>query len=225
VDFLFVHGTTQSPAAWRPVEELLRQRGHRTVAVDLPTDRPELLAADYAAIARAQVGDALAPVLVGHSGAGLLMPAIARAVGASHLVWVAAMIPGPVSLADELAVETGEMFNPEWRGLTEPPTADPVVASYFLFHDCDLAGVRAGLRTLRLFYPAATYREVHPLPDLPSTCVLPRDDRTLRPSWMRRAARERLGVEAIEVDGGHCPQTSRPGTLAAVLGAVRPRLV
>ena len=96
---------------------------------------------------------------MGHSGAGLLMPAIARAVAASHLVWVAAMIPGPVSLADELTVDTGEMFNPEWRSLAEPPTADPVVAAYFLFHDCDLAGVRAGLRTLRLFYPAATYRE------------------------------------------------------------------
>ncbi|WP_447004835.1 alpha/beta fold hydrolase [Saccharothrix isguenensis] len=111
-----------------------------------------------------------APVPVGHSGAGLLMPAIAR-------------------------------------------------AAYFLFHDCDLADVRAGLQSLRLFYPASAYREVHELPRLPSTYVLPRDDRTLRPSWMRRAARERLGVEAIEVDGGHCPQTSRPETLAAVLGA------
>ena len=57
-----MHGTTQSPAAWRPVEDLLRQRGHRTVAVDLPTARPELRAVDYAAIARAQSGDALAPV-------------------------------------------------------------------------------------------------------------------------------------------------------------------
>jgi pimeloyl-ACP methyl ester carboxylesterase len=96
-----------------------------------------------------------------------------------------------------------------------------VTAAYFLFHDCDLAGVHAALRDVRLFHPVAVYREVHPLPgDVPSTCVLPREDRTLRPAWMRRAARERLGVEAVEVDGGHCPHTSRPEVVAELISPV-----
>jgi hypothetical protein len=55
------------------------------------------------------------------------------------------------------------------------------------------------------------------MPDLPSTFVLPREDRTLRAEWMRRAATERLGVTPVEVDGGHCPHTSRPEVVANVL--------
>jgi pimeloyl-ACP methyl ester carboxylesterase len=51
----------------------------------------------------------------------------------------------------------------------------------------------------------------------PSTYVLPVEDRTLTPAWMRRVARERLGTEAVEVPGGHCPHVSRPEHLAALL--------
>jgi pimeloyl-ACP methyl ester carboxylesterase len=34
---------------------------------------------------------------------------------------------------------------------------------------------------------------------------------------MRRAAKERLGVDAVEVPGGHCPHVSRPEQVAALL--------
>ena len=34
------------------------------------------------------------------------------------------------------------------------------------------------------------------------------------------AARERLGVEAIELPGGHCPHVSRPAHLAEVLSTL-----
>jgi pimeloyl-ACP methyl ester carboxylesterase len=217
MDYVFVHGTTQSPAAWRPVTEILEAQGHRTFLVDLPVHQPTLLAADYAEIAGGQVTEAEDPVLVGHSGAGLLLPEIARRVDAAHLVWLAAMVPGPTSLQDEIRADVAAMFNPEWSSLQEPPTADPVVAAYFLFHDCDLATTRQALTTLRLFHPVAVYQEVHALPDLPSTYVLPREDRTLRADWMRRAARDRLGVTPVEVDGGHCPHTSRPRAVADVL--------
>jgi hypothetical protein len=56
------------------------------------------------------------------------------------------------------------------------------------------------------------------MPDLPpSTYVLPVDDRTLTPDWMRRAARERLKADPVEVPGGHCPHVSRPEHVAALL--------
>ncbi|UIJ61757.1 hypothetical protein LWP59_09095 [Amycolatopsis acidiphila] len=108
-------------------------------------------------------------------------------------------------------------MNPEWAGLTEQPTTDPGAATYFLFHDCDLATLRWGLSTLRLWYPAAVYDEpvAGPLP--PSTFVLPVGDRTLRPEWMRYTARERLGVEPVEVPGGHCPHVSHPELVADVV--------
>jgi hypothetical protein len=48
-------------------------------------------------------------------------------------------------------------------------------------------------------------------------CIVPTGDRTLRPEWMRGAARERLGVEAVEVSTGHCPHVSQPEAIASVL--------
>jgi hypothetical protein len=45
---------------------------------------------------------------------------------------------------------------------------------------------------------------------LPSTYLLPRDDRTLLPSWLARVARERLGVEPVELAGGATPTPPRP---------------
>ena len=51
----------------------------------------------------------------------------------------------------------------------------------------------------------------------PSTVVVPGHDRTLRPEWMRAAARERLGTEPVEIPGGHCPHVSRPDAIAELL--------
>lgn len=47
--------------------------------------------------------------------------------------------------------------------------------------------------------------------------IVPALDRTLRPEWMRQAARDRLGVEPVEVSAGHCPHVSCPDTIADVL--------
>jgi hypothetical protein len=77
--FVLVHGTTQSPAGWQPLARELGLRGHKAFTVDLPTDQPTLGAEDYARLVGAQVGGSVdAPVVVAHSGAGLLLPAIAR---------------------------------------------------------------------------------------------------------------------------------------------------
>jgi pimeloyl-ACP methyl ester carboxylesterase len=74
MDYVLVHGTTQSPRGWLRLTTHLESRGHRVAAVDLPTDRPEFGAADYAAIVREQVqGTVTAPVVVAHSGSGALL--------------------------------------------------------------------------------------------------------------------------------------------------------
>ena len=55
------------------------------------------------------------------------------------------------------------------------------------------------------------------LRDRPSAYLLPREDRTFTPSWMRQLATERLGVDPVELPGGHCPHVSRPDDLADIL--------
>jgi hypothetical protein len=58
------------------------------------------------------------------------------------------------------------------------------------------------------------------LPDVESTYLLARDDHAVSPEWSRRAARERLGVEPVELPGGHSPTMARPAELAAALAAL-----
>jgi pimeloyl-ACP methyl ester carboxylesterase len=182
-----------------------------------------MVADDYAEIVHAYVADRLDhPVLVAHSGAGLLLPAIAKRLTPSRLVWLAAAIPDFATGRPfvEVIRSESDLFTEEWRALREPPTADAVLSSYFLFHDCDLATLRWALTTVRLFQPAAVYSEPAPSrPACPSTYVLPREDRILTPAWMRRAAREQLGTTAVEVDGGHCPHVSRPSLIAELISS------
>ncbi|RKS05734.1 alpha/beta hydrolase family protein [Nocardiopsis sp. Huas11] len=218
MDVIFLHGTTQSPAGWGRVSDRLDALGHRTFRPDLSTDDPDAVAADHLDLVRGQVAaDVRDPVVVAHSGAGLLLPAVAAALRARHTVWVGAAVPDPggASFLDQIAAAGEEILSDEWRTLAEPPTQDPVTAAYFLFHDCDLATLRWGLSTVRLWHPMGLYGQAAQRFDpSPATFVLPARDRTLRPEWMRRVARERLGARVVEVDSGHCPQVSRPRELA-----------
>ena len=143
---------------------------------------------------------------------------IAEAVDALHEVYLAAAVPDPtgqLSFLGEMQADPAAMFNPEWFGVD--PTADPVLATYFLFHDCDLTTLRWALGTLRQFSALRNgYAEVPPRRDpsaRPSTAVVPSKDRTLRPAYLAEVARARLGTDPVELNAGHCPHvfTSRPG--------------
>jgi len=61
---------------------------------------------------------------------------------------------------------------------------------------------------------------VDALPDIERTSILCREERVIDPSWSRRMSRDLLGVDPIELDGGHSPFLSRPAELASVLAQV-----
>jgi hypothetical protein len=79
-DFALIHSTGQSATGWERLVAALDERGRSAHAVDLPTDRPELAADDYAEIMRNQIGGAYRPIVVTPSGSGVLLPAAARAL-------------------------------------------------------------------------------------------------------------------------------------------------
>ena len=54
-------------------------------------------------------------------------------------------------------------------------------------------------------------------PGIPTRVVLAQDDRFFPAPFVRRLARERLGVVADEIRGGHLPALARPEELAALL--------
>ena len=220
--FVLVHGTTQSPAGWDRLAAELRGHGHGVTTIDLPGDRPEWAPADYAQHAAAQAGNAgECPVVVAHSGAGTLLPAIAETVGAATAVWLAAYVPdltGGTSMLDDIKTQRDAMFHPDWLGMD--PNSHPRLALRFLFHDCDRPTQQWALGTLRPFSPGpAVYRHSPaPLPaDIARAAIVPASDCTLRSGWMRQAARQRLGIEPVPINTGHCPHVSRPRELADIL--------
>jgi pimeloyl-ACP methyl ester carboxylesterase len=63
----------------------------------------------------------------------------------------------------------------------------------------------------------APFAEPWPLdawPDVPTTVIAARHDRVFPLTFMRRLARERLGIAADVIDSGHLPALSRPAELA-----------
>lgn len=166
---------------------------------------------------RLQVGGIGKPVVVAHSGSGVLLPAAARKLDARHQVWLAAWVPDPrASFTEEIAQHAESAFNPDWIG--KDPTTDATVATSFLYHDCDQQTLQWALTTRRLFLPLAAFSEHISLnSETPSTYIVATDDRTIRPDWQRRMARERLRVEPIEIPSGHCPNVSQPDLLADLL--------
>ena len=55
-------------------------------------------------------------------------------------------------------------------------------------------------------------------PDVDTSLIYATEDEFFEPAWERFMARELLGVEPIEIPGGHFPMAEDPEGLAAVLG-------
>lgn len=82
VSFVLAHSPLTGPAAWGGLPESLAAAGHRAVVLDVRDDDEPPYAARYVASAALQVEGAAAepPVfLVGHSGAGYLLPQLGAA--------------------------------------------------------------------------------------------------------------------------------------------------
>ena len=218
--FGLVHGGGFGAWCWERLIPELDARGRRAATVDLTPQDQEAGAARCAAV----VAEAFAAiddlVLVGHSGAGLIIPLVATERPVGRLVFLHALLPRPgQSVVDQLRAEP-DMFNAsEMFAVQRPFWEDEEVANRFLLHDCPPEVAHAAFRRLR---PERRVlgREVTPLqawPKVPSAYIVCTDDRTATPGWARRAARERLGVEPVEIPGGHCPFLSRPHQLAETL--------
>lgn len=195
--------------------------------MDLPCDDPAAGAQRYAEVVDRALPRVDDLILVGHSLGGLTIPLVAALRPVRRLVFLCALIPEfGRSLADQLASDPA-LYDPVLRShpgrMTDPEGTtwfrDEAAVRDVFCHDCAPADVRWVFSRLRP-QAVAPRREPCPLPAWPPgerAYVLCREDRAVSPAWSRRAARERLGVEPIELDGSHSPFVSRPTDLAAVL--------
>jgi len=208
----------------------LEKRGHDATAISVPGDDPACGLLAHAEAAREALRGRSNVVVVGHSMSGTYLPLAARETQAIHMVFLCAMVPVPgLSMIDQFESDgTGMITIPFDRtipGEDGLDRLDPDVAREYFYHDCPSSIRDWALGQLR--YQAPTIGlEPFPedgWPDVPACYVLCREDRAVSPEWSRRVALERLGSEAIELDGGHSPFFSRPVELAEALIAAAGR--
>ena len=228
MDIVLVHGSYHGAWCWDLLRPELEALGHHVTAVDLPISDPAAAGDAYADVVVDALRKTSDPVLVGHSMGGLIVPIAAERHRVRHLVLLAAMLPIPgVSANDQRSSEPVDAPTPpttaEWTGLGDDVwMVGPATATELFFHDAPAETAAWATARLR----PQCYRvmaEPSPLtawPSVPLTSIVCRDDRAVNADWGRKAARERLGIEAIEIDGSHSPFMTRPAELAAMLDGV-----
>lgn len=204
--FVLIHGAGDTGWYWHLVEARLREKGHRTVAPDLPCDDSAASLDDYVAAVVDAVGAHQDLVIVGQSYGAFTATLAADRLPARLLVLLAGMIPAP-----------GETPGQWWTntGYREPPGDGDRFYNGVPGPLADEARRRGGRGESSVVWdtpwPLATW------PDVPTRFVLCRDDRFFPADFLRRVARRRLGIVPDETPGCHCAALSHPRELGDLL--------
>jgi pimeloyl-ACP methyl ester carboxylesterase len=214
--YLMIPGSGGAGSYWHRVVPLLEAAGHEAIAVDLPGPDPEAGLPEYTDAAVAAAGDRTGVVLVAGSLGGFTAPLAAGRLPVRALVLVNAMIPVP-----------GETPGAWWDATGAPQARIEAAGqggystefdldTYFL-HDVP-AEVAAGLpdrpESDAVFGSVCGFTA---WPPVPVHVVSGRDDRFFPVEFQRRVARDRLGIEADVLPGGHLIALAEPEPLARYL--------
>jgi len=208
--FALIHGAGDVGWYWHLVEAELRDRGHETVAPDLPIEDDSAGLSRYADVVVDAIGGRPDVVVVAQSFGGYVAPIVADRIDAGLIVLVAGMIPSPGETAEEMFQHT------YWRPAEQD---DPSEIAVF-YHDVPRQLAEEALERADRRQSDTPGEEPWPLPawpPIPTRFILCRNDRFFPAGWLRPLVIERLGVEPDEIDSGHCPALSRPRELATLL--------
>jgi pimeloyl-ACP methyl ester carboxylesterase len=205
--FVVIPGAGDVASNWDLVAAELRERSHEMVAVDLPVDDESAGLAEYTDTVVEAIGDREDLVVVAHSLGAFTAPLVSERVPVELIVLVAGMVPVP-----------GERAADWWSntGYSEAPTQeyDGEIELFMQDVPADLAEAALAKARDQAARPTMERWPLERWPDVPTRYLLCRDDRLLPAEWIRAVVRERLGIEADEIEGGHCVYLSRPANLA-----------
>ena len=190
--------------------------------MDLPADDPALGLSAYADLAVAAVQGRTDLVLVAQSMGGFTAPLVAARVPLRALVFVNAMIPLPGESAsgwgEAVGSEPARVAAAEAGGYS----AEFDLVETFL-HDVPAEVARSGGVANGRDEAEIAFTEpclFDGWPDVPITVLVGRDDRLFPADFQVRVARERLGVTADVLPGGHLLALANPRGVADHLLAV-----
>lgn len=216
--FVLIPGAGGTAWYWHRVIPLLQEAGHEAIAVDLPGDDPAAGLPEYAGLVTSAIGSRRDVTLVAQSLGGFTAPLVATKVSVNSVIFVNAMIPSPG--------ETPRAWwdNTEWaqariaaaqRGgyATE---FDPTV--YFL-HDVppDVAAAGEPYQRPEADVVFGSECAFATWPPVPVRAVAGADDRFFPVGFQQALARDRLGIEADVLPGGHLIALAQPARLAGYL--------
>jgi len=216
--FALIPGAGGTAWYWHRIVPLLAAAGHQAVAVDLPGDDETAGLPEYASTVLAAIGDASEVVLVAQSLGGFTAPLVAAKTGVCGIVFVNAMIPVPGETPGAWWAATG------WEQARAAAAerggygSELDLAVYFL-HDVPPGVAAAGEPYQR---PEAdvvfgSVCDFGSWPAVPIRAVAGAEDRFFPAAFQRGLARDRLGIEADVLPGGHLIALSQPERLAAYL--------
>lgn len=222
--FALIPGGGGDPWEWHRLVPELDSRGHEAIAVRLPAEDDGAGWSEYADAVVEAVDGREELIVVASSMGGFTGPIVCARLQAELLVLVNAMIPVP-----------GETFSAWWSNTGSEPARRGYHASIGLasedaddaaiyYHDLP-ADLRAEAMTRSWQDQAETpLDEPWPLrawPEVPTRVLAGRHDRMLPLEFQRRIARERLGSDVDEIDGGHMVAMSNAVELSGRLEAYR----
>jgi pimeloyl-ACP methyl ester carboxylesterase len=215
--FELLHGAWHDPSCWDLLVPELRARGHDAITPLLPLDDPGAGFSDRARPAIDALADVTGPVvIVGHSMSSAYAPLVANELDGALLVHLCPRLgpfaepPGaPPTFRSDLAFPPAR---PDGTTVWDP---DVAIASIYRRLPEDAARTLAERRVPMAMPPDDFPLDSHP--DVPTALIYAAEDEFFEPEWERFMARELLGVEAIEIPGGHFPMIEDPAGLADVL--------
>jgi pimeloyl-ACP methyl ester carboxylesterase len=214
--FVLIPGAGGVAWYWSRVLPLLAADGHEAVAVDLPGDDESAGLAEYAKLVLqvARDGD----VIVAQSLGGFTAPLVCQHIEAGALVFVNAMIPVPGETPGEWgdAVDSGaaRIAAAEANGYS----TDFDLETYFL-HDVapEVAAEGEPYQRPEADVVFASRCDFAAWPSAPIHALAGAGDRLFPVEFQRRVARDRLGIDADVLPGGHLIALADPRGVADYL--------
>ena len=218
--FVLIPGAGGLAWEWHRLGPELEARGHTAVPVDLPAGDDASGLAEYADWAAKACAGRSNIVLVAMSFGGFTAPLVCERAEIDLLVLLNAMIP-----------KSGESFNQWWSDTGQGSAQREYAASIGLsasdlqddrvvyYHDlpADLVDEALALEPQQSSTPLDQPWPLDRWPDVPTRVLSGRDDRMFPAAFQRRVAKERLGLEADEIPGGHMVALANPTGLAEQL--------
>jgi pimeloyl-ACP methyl ester carboxylesterase len=218
--FVLIPGAGGHGAYWNALVPELETRGHRAIAVDIEQDDPALGLSEYADIVEAAINDGdEGVILVAQSMGGFTAPMVATRRKVAMIVLLNAMIPRPGEKVGDWweATASAEARQAADERADRDPEFD--LMTHFL-HDVPdewRQAVLAGPQR-EVSDKAWTDRcEFDSWPDVATKVLVGRDDRFFPAEFQRRVAKQRLGLGADELAGGHLVALSNPRGLGEQL--------